>query len=70
MRQYLNKKIGFLKLIGLISKVSFLFLDIKNGSIFISLMGISSAFGKVAFGAICTFFNISSFKVFVVAQVL
>ena len=49
--------------------VTFFTLDIQNGSIFISLMGISSALGKVAFGAICTFFRATPFNVLVVAQV-
>ncbi|CAK8672422.1 unnamed protein product [Clavelina lepadiformis] len=45
-------------------------LGIENGAVLISLMGICSAVGKIVFGAICSFCDISAFKVFLVAQTL
>jgi len=52
-----------------IVQMNLLLSEIENGSLFVSLMGITSAVGKVSFGALCTFCKVSPFKVFIVAQV-
>uniref|UniRef100_H2YM84 Major facilitator superfamily (MFS) profile domain-containing protein n=1 Tax=Ciona savignyi TaxID=51511 RepID=H2YM84_CIOSA len=47
-----------------------LMLGVHEGSLLISMLGVSSAIGKAVFGVICTLFGLSTFKVFVVAQIL
>nr|XP_002125347.2 monocarboxylate transporter 9-like isoform X1 [Ciona intestinalis] len=47
-----------------------LMLGVHEGAFLISMLGVSNAVGKSVFGIICTLFDLSTFNVFVAAQIL